>query len=92
MAGTGDEVGGRPPISLSSISILESSTQWIKWNREIKDYLTIIGYGDMFIRNATEPTQGTHTAELWKAKKEAWFAKQERACAVINNRLGYKRS
>ena len=43
----------------------------------------------MFIRNATEPTQGTPTAELWKAKKEAWFAKQERACAVINNRLGY---
>ncbi len=47
------------------------------------------GYGDMFIRNATEPTQGTLTAKLWKAKKEAWFAKQKRACAVINNRLGY---
>ncbi len=24
-----------------------------------------------------------------RSQKEAWFAKQERACAVINNRLGY---
>ena len=43
----------------------------------------------MFIRNATKPTQGTLTTELWEAKKEAWFAKQERACIVINNRLSY---
>lgn len=46
-------------------------------------------YGDMFVQNATEPIQGTLTAELCEAKKEAWFAKQERASAVINNRLGY---
>lgn len=47
------------------------------------------GYRDMFVRNATEPIQGTLTVELWETKKEAWLAKQERACAVINNRLGY---
>lgn len=35
----------------------------------------MIGYGDMFIQNATKSTQGTHTAKLWKAKKEAWFTK-----------------
>lgn len=56
MANAGDEGGGKPPISLSGISILESSTHWIKWNREVKDYLTMTGYGDMFVQYETPPT------------------------------------
>lgn len=49
----------------------------------------MIGYGDMFIYNVTKPTQGTFITKLWKAKKEVQFVKQERAYAIINNRLSY---
>lgn len=62
---------------------------WIKSNREIRDYLTMNGYGDLFLRNAIEPVQGHLTVEAWTTKKESWTNKQERACAVIRNRLGY---
>lgn len=76
-------------ISLFTLPILESSSQWVKWSRGIKDYLTMTGFGDLLARNASFPKQGTLSAETWEAKKESWTAKQERACAVIRNRLGY---
>ena len=47
------------------------------------------GFGDLFARNASLPKQGTLSNETWEAKKESWTIKQERACAVIRNRLGY---
>lgn len=89
MASAGDDTGARPVISLSTLSVLESSSQWVKWCRDIKDYLTMTGFGDLLVRNALPPKQGTLTTELWKTKKESSTAKQERACAVIRNRLGY---
>ena len=46
-------------------------------------------FGDLLAQNASLPEQGTLSAETWEAKKESWTAKQERACAVIRNRLGY---
>lgn len=49
----------------------------------------MIGYGDMFIQNATKPIQSTFIIKFQKAKKEAWLAKQKRLCIVINNCLGY---
>lgn len=55
----------------------------------MKDYFTMTGYGDIFIWNVTKLTYGTLITELWEAKKEAWFVKQECACTIINNCLGY---
>ena len=89
MASTSEDSSARPMISLSTLPILESSSQWVKWSRDIKDYLTMTGFGDLLARNASLPEQGTLSAETWEAKKESWTAKQERACAVIRNRLGY---
>ena len=89
MASSNKESSARPMISLSTLSILESSSQWVKWSRDIKDYLTMTGFGDLLSRNALLPEQGTLSAETWEAKKESWTAKQERAFAVIRNRLGY---
>lgn len=47
------------------------------------------GFGDLLVRNAVLPTEGNLSNEAWEAKKETWTAKQERAFAVIKNRLGY---
>ena len=47
------------------------------------------GFGNFLAQNASLPKQGTLSAETWEAKKESWIAKQERACAVIRNCLGY---
>lgn len=55
----------------------------------MKDYLTMTGFGDLLTRNALLPDKGTLTDEAWDLKKEIWTTKQERACAVIRNRLGY---
>ncbi len=76
-------------ISLSTLSILESSFQWVKWSRDIKDYLTMTGFGDLLVRSASLPEQSIFSAEIWEVKKESWTAKQERTCAVMRNRLGY---
>ena len=89
MASTSEDSSARPMISLFTLLILESSSQWVKWSRDIKDYLTMTGFGDLLTRNASLSKQSTLSAETWEAKKEFWTAKQERTCAVIRNRLGY---
>ncbi len=58
-------------ISLFTLSILESSSQWVKWSRDIKDYLTITGFGDLLTQNALLPEQSTLSTETWKAKKKS---------------------
>lgn len=89
MAASGGSDLIRSLVSLSSISALESSTAWIKWNREIRDYLIMAGFGDLLTRQATSPPQDSLTVDAWTTKKELWTEKEERACAAIRNRLGY---
>lgn len=76
-------------VLLSSIPALESSTVWIKWNREIRDYLIMAGFRNLLTRQATSPLQGDLTVEAWNKKKDLRTEKQERAYAAICNRLGY---
>ncbi|RKK06432.1 hypothetical protein BFJ65_g18629 [Fusarium oxysporum f. sp. cepae] len=72
--------------NLASIPKLESTAEWINWDREMKDHLTVSGYGDLFKRNKEKPTgAGAETIE----KIDNWLSKQERACGAVLNRLGY---
>ena len=76
--------------SLQNIAKLESSAGWTKFNREIRDFLTMNGFGDLLGRNKAMPEeQGTHRSNTFEQKKEAWLDKQERACAAARSRLGY---
>jgi hypothetical protein len=75
--------------SLQNIDKLESTTGWVKFNREMRDYLTMNGFGDLFGRNKAMPERGSLTVTAYDAKKENWFDKQERACAAVRSRLGY---
>ncbi|RYC80904.1 hypothetical protein BFJ63_vAg16199 [Fusarium oxysporum f. sp. narcissi] len=72
--------------SLANIPKLESTAGWINWSREMKDHLTMSGYGDLFKRNKDKPT-GTSAATVEKI--DNWLSKQERACGAVLNRLGY---
>lgn len=47
------------------------------------------GFGDLLTRQATSSLQGDLTVEAWNTKKDLWTKKQERACAAIQNCLGY---
>lgn len=83
MAASGGLDSIKSMVSFSSIPELKSSTVWIKWNREIRDYLMMAGFEDLLTRQATSPLQGELTIEAWNAKKDLWTEKQERACAAI---------
>lgn len=72
--------------NLANIPKLESTAGWINWSREMKDHLTMSGYGDLFKRNKDKPT-GTSAATVEKI--DNWLSKQERACGAVLNRLGY---
>ncbi|KAH6961767.1 hypothetical protein BKA56DRAFT_452673, partial [Ilyonectria sp. MPI-CAGE-AT-0026] len=72
--------------NLANIPKLESTAGWINWSREMKDHLTMSGYGDLFKRNKDKPT-GTSAATIEKI--DNWLSKQERACGAVLNRLGY---
>jgi len=76
-------------ISLSSIEILESPSQWHSWYRDISDYIKLAGYYDLFTRNSTRPAQGGQTAEAYATKLEHWEDKQVKAVAAILNRVGF---
>ena len=77
-------------VSLSGIPILESTDQWIGWDREIQDYLAINGYSTLLKRNTSPPTQKIEEAiDDFEDRMEVWEEKQARACAAIRNRLGY---
>jgi len=75
--------------SLQNIAKLESTVGWIKFNREMRDYLTMNGFEDLLGRNKDMPNKGTLTEETYETKKDTWLDKQERACAVVRSRLGY---
>jgi gag-polypeptide of LTR copia-type len=75
--------------SLQNIAKLESSIGWTKFNREIRDYLTMNGFGDLLGRNKDAPAQGTLTPEAYATKQESWLDKQERAIAIVHSRCGY---
>jgi hypothetical protein len=74
---------------LQNIAKLESSIGWTKFNREIRDYLTMNGFGDLLGRNKAAPVQGTLTADAHATKEESWLDKQERAIAIVHSRCGY---
>ena len=74
--------------SLQNIAKLESTVGWIKFNREMRDYLTMNGFGDLLGRNKDMPNKGTLTEEAYETKQDTWLDKQERACAVVRSRLG----
>jgi hypothetical protein len=76
-------------ISLSSIEVLESPSQWHSWYRDILDYIKLAGYYDLFTRNSTRPVQGNQTAEAYATKLELWEDKQVKAVAAILNRVGF---
>lgn len=75
--------------SLQNIDKLESTTGWVIFNREIRDYLTMNSFGDLFGRNKALPERGSLAITAYDTKKENWFDKQERACAAVRSRLGY---
>ncbi|KAF1981047.1 hypothetical protein K402DRAFT_343196, partial [Aulographum hederae CBS 113979] len=75
--------------SLGSIAILESPAGWIKWHREISDYIGIVGYGDLLGRNRSPPAKGALSDDKWEDRKEAWHSKQDKACSAIKSRLDF---
>ncbi len=75
--------------SLQNIAKLESSIGWTRFNREIRDFLTMNGFGDLFGRNKDAPEQGTLTEETYATKQDSWLDKQERAVAIVHSRCGY---
>ena len=89
MAAQSVEKGLGSTIPLSSIAKLESTIDWIKFNREIRDYLEINGHGDLLGRHKKQPEKGNLTDDVYDTKVEAWLDKQERACAAVRNRCGY---
>jgi hypothetical protein len=74
---------------LDKIRKLESTTGWIEFNKQIRLYLSMNGYGDLLKRNAKRPEQGTLSEAAYETKLDTWLDKQERACSIIRSRLGY---
>lgn len=74
--------------SLSKIAVLKSPSDYIKWEREITDYLTINGYYNIRGRNKSPPTAvGADDATL-PTRLELWYIRQERAVGIVRNRCG----
>ena len=53
---------------LDKIKKLESTIGWIEFNKQIRLYLSMNGYGDLFKRNAKKPEQGALSEATYKTK------------------------
>jgi hypothetical protein len=74
--------------SLSKIAVLESPSDYIKWEREITDYLAMNGYIDLRGRNKSPPTAVGADDTTLPARLELWYTRQERAVGIVMNRCG----
>ena len=68
--------------SFNSVKVLESPSDFIKWDRDIRDILGISGYASLFTRAVNRPP------EAYGAKLETWLDKQERAIHIVQSRCG----
>ncbi|XP_044723689.1 reverse transcriptase (RNA-dependent DNA polymerase) domain-containing protein [Hirsutella rhossiliensis] len=78
--------------SVTGILKLSSQTGWITWNREIRDLLTVAGYGDLLPggRKAVQPAQRDEESEnVFEDRLEIWLDRQTRVKAVLCNRLSF---
>ena len=76
--------------SLDKIARLETPGGFVKWEREIKDFLGMNGFQALLVRDKTRPTQRENEdTATYQDRVERWEDKQERACAVIRHRCGF---
>ncbi|KAM4064271.1 GAG-pre-integrase domain-containing protein [Hirsutella rhossiliensis] len=75
--------------SVTGILKLSSQTGWITWNRDIRDLLTVAGYGDLLPggRKAVQPAQRDEESEnVFEDRLEIWLDRQTRILQAIEAR------
>ena len=76
------------PVTLALIPVLEETSQWILWDRQMRHYLESVGFGSLLDRHLNEPAQITREADIaFYLRKEAWHEKQGRALGTIKQKL-----
>ncbi|KAJ8109933.1 hypothetical protein ONZ43_g6006 [Nemania bipapillata] len=75
---------------LEKVDSLDTSDQWLRWSREMKEKLAMYGFGQLLPGGlqVLEPTlREGESAENFEARREKWFDKRDMACAAIRSKL-----
>ena len=68
---------------MTGVIVLESSLDYIKRDRQIRNTLQRAGYLSLLDRQKDPPVQGTRTATDHEDRLEAWHDKQDKACGAV---------
>ena len=60
---------------LDKIKKLESTIGWIEFNKQMRLYLLMNGYGDLLKQNVKRPEQGALLEATYKTKLDTWLNK-----------------